>query len=173
MRGRHRLGESVPPKVPQGAAHVKCEAACPSPGGRSTIHSVRWAILLVDHGSRRTEANAQLEALAELLRDRVDDAAVHVAHMELASPTIAEGFDACVQSGAEEVVVVPFFLAPGRHAREHIPELVAEAAAPHPKVRWRITDVLGVHPLLAELVLVRINERSSGRSRATKCDTRP
>ena len=111
------------------------------------------AILLVDHGSRRPEANAQLEALAALVRAR-SDAAVQVAHMELAPPSIAEAFAACVETGAEEVVVVPCFLAPGRHASEDIPRLVAEAAAEHP-VRWQVTDVLGAHPLLAELILVR------------------
>jgi len=111
------------------------------------------AILLVDHGSRRPEANAQLDALAALVRER-SDAIVHVAHMELAPPTIRVSFAACVEAGAEEVVVVPCFLAPGRHASEDIPRLVAEAAAPH-RVRWRVTDVFGAHPLLAELVLVR------------------
>lgn len=111
------------------------------------------AILLVDHGSRRHEANAQLEALAALVRER-SEAVVHVAHMELAPPTIRESFAACVEAGAEEVVVVPCFLAPGRHAGEDIPRLVAEAAAEH-RVRWRVTDVFGAHPLLAELVLVR------------------
>lgn len=113
----------------------------------------RTAILLVDHGSRRAAANAQLEALARLVQERAPDAFVRVAHMELASPTIAEAFEACARD-ADEVVVVPCFLAPGRHASEDIPRMVAEAAAGH-SVRWRVADVLGAHPLLAELVLVR------------------
>ena len=37
---------------------------------------MKRGILLVDHGSRRPEANAQLEALAERLRRRVPDAVV-------------------------------------------------------------------------------------------------
>lgn len=119
---------------------------------------VRTAILLVDHGSRRPEANAQLDTLAGLVRQRAAGASVHVAHMELASPTIAEGFEACVASGADEIIVVPCFLAPGRHASEDIPRLVADAAAAHPDASWRVTDVLGAHPLLAELVLVRVSE---------------
>jgi sirohydrochlorin ferrochelatase len=114
----------------------------------------RSALLLVDHGSRRAEANALLEALAELVRARAG-VPVHTAHMELASPSIAEGFGDCVSAGAEEVVVVPCFLAPGRHASEDVPRLVAQAAARHPGARWRVAEVLGAHPLLAELVLVR------------------
>jgi sirohydrochlorin ferrochelatase len=115
---------------------------------------VQSALLLVDHGSRLEEANAQLEEIAALVRARAAGVIVRCAHMELAPPTIAEGFDACVDAGAEEIVVVPCFLAPGRHATQHIPEQAAEAAAKH-SVRWRVAEVLGVHPLLAELILAR------------------
>ena len=34
---------------------------------------MKRAVLLVDHGSRRPEANAQLEALAERVRERLPD----------------------------------------------------------------------------------------------------
>ncbi|HEY8431090.1 MAG TPA: CbiX/SirB N-terminal domain-containing protein [Sandaracinaceae bacterium] len=111
------------------------------------------ALLLVDHGSRRADANAVLEELAELVRARTRDV-VRTAHLELAPPTIAEGFDACVAAGANEVVVVPVFLAPGRHASEDVPRLAREAAE-RLGVAWRVADVLGADPLLAELVLAR------------------
>ncbi len=119
------------------------------------------ALLLVDHGSRLAEANAQLDALAALVRARTGGI-VRLAHLELASPTIAEGFEACVADGAAEVVVVPVFLAPGRHAGEDIPRIAAEAAARH-GVAWRVAPVLGAHPLLAELVLERAGRRMPER----------
>lgn len=112
------------------------------------------ALLLVDHGSRLAEANATLEQLAALVRARAGAIPVRTAHMELASPTIPQGVEACVAAGADEIVVVPCFLTPGRHATEDVPRMVADAAAQH-GVRVRVTDVLGVHPLLAELVLIR------------------
>ncbi len=114
------------------------------------------ALLLIDHGSRRAEANTVLEELAALVATRVGEAAiVAIAHLEIASPSIAEGFTACVNAGAEHVVAIPCLLAPGRHASEDLPARMAEAGALHPNVRWDIADALGVHPLLAELVLVR------------------
>ena len=64
------------------------------------------AILLVDHGSRRPEANAQLEALGEQVQARVGERFVTIAHMELAEPSIADGIAACVDAGATEIVVV-------------------------------------------------------------------
>ena len=118
---------------------------------------MKRAVLLVDHGSRRAEANEQLESIAQQLRDREPGRVVRVAHMEIASPTIAEGIAACVEAGAREIVVHPYLLAPGRHSREDIPALATEAAADHPGVTVRVSEPLGVHEKLVDVVLERIN----------------
>jgi sirohydrochlorin ferrochelatase len=119
---------------------------------------VKRAVLLVDHGSRREEANAQLDALAERVRARLPDRFVQVAHMELAEPSIAQGIDACVAAGAEEVVVHPYFLGPGRHTRRDIPRLVAEAVARHPGLRVALSEPLGLHDKLVDVVVARVDE---------------
>lgn len=116
------------------------------------------ALLLVDHGSRRAEANALLADIAALVSARRPELIVEVAHMELAPPTVDEAFDACVARGATSIVVMPYFLARGRHATEDIPTLAKAAAARHPNVAVRIAEPLGVHALLAELVLTRADE---------------
>ncbi|MFQ5801344.1 MAG: CbiX/SirB N-terminal domain-containing protein [Candidatus Methylomirabilales bacterium] len=118
---------------------------------------MKRAVLLVDHGSRRQEANAVLIEVAEMIRHLSGFQVVHYAHMEIAEPTITQGFDACVADGAREVIVHPYFLAPGSHYNEDIPRLVAEAAARHPEVRWTITEPLGIHPKLCEVVLERVD----------------
>ena len=113
-------------------------------------------ILLVDHGSRNAAANESLGAIAELVRGRVAETAfVAIAHMELASPSVLEGVAELVLLGATEIVVVPYFLAAGRHSTEDIPRLVAVAMEAHPTIRHRVAAPLGVDALLAELVLKR------------------
>ena len=116
------------------------------------------AILLVDHGSRRPEANAQLEALGEQVQARVGERFVTIAHMELAEPSIADGIAACVDAGATEIVAHPFFLGPGNHTAQDIPRLVAEAAAQHPGVRAFVGPPLGLDDKLVDLVLERIDQ---------------
>ncbi|MFP6605554.1 MAG: CbiX/SirB N-terminal domain-containing protein [Myxococcota bacterium] len=120
--------------------------------------SSKPAILLVDHGSRRAEANAQLESIAQQLRERDPERIVRIAHMELASPTIDEGLANCVEAGATEIVVHPYMLAPGRHSREDIPALAARAAAAHPGITVRVSEPLGVHEKLIDVVLSRVDE---------------
>ncbi|MGH0035994.1 MAG: sirohydrochlorin chelatase [Myxococcota bacterium] len=120
------------------------------------------AILLVDHGSRRDEANAQLEAVAEALRarlrDRGDRSSVHVAHLEIAEPDFAAGVAACLADGAREIVVHPYFLSPGRHGSRDIPERVEAARRSHPDVEFRLTALLGEGGRLADAVLARVDE---------------
>jgi sirohydrochlorin ferrochelatase len=120
---------------------------------------VKRAILLVDHGSRRAEANAQLETVAALLRARVPDRIVEIAHLELAPPGIAEGIEACVAAGASEIAVHPLLLSPGRHSLEDIPRRVEAAARHHPGVRLRVTPPLGVHEKLVDVILERVDGR--------------
>jgi sirohydrochlorin ferrochelatase len=114
------------------------------------------ALLLVDHGSRAAEANESLEKVAALVRERVGAGiVVAVAHMEIAPPTVAEAVADLASQGAKEIVVVPYFLAPGRHSRQDIPALVTEAGAAHRGILFVMAEPLGPHPLLAELVLSR------------------
>lgn len=113
------------------------------------------AILLVDHGSRLDAANQLLERIAAALRRRVGDTPVEVAHLELASPTLAEALERCAAAGAREVVVVPYFLAPGRHTSRDIPRMVDEVRAAHPGLRVRLAEPLGFDERLVELVADR------------------
>ena len=114
------------------------------------------AILLVDHGSVRAEANAMLETVADLVQSMVGpDVLVRYAHMELAEPLIPAGVEACIEAGATELVVFPYMLSPGKHSTRDIPRMVDEAARNYPNVKVHVTDAFGVHPKLAEVILER------------------
>jgi sirohydrochlorin ferrochelatase len=88
-----------------------------------------------------------------------------VAHLELAPPDLAAALARCVRRGARQVVVVPFFLAPGRHSAKDIPALAEAAAARHPGVSIRVAPPLGAHPALVEALLDRISEGGGPRRR--------
>lgn len=119
---------------------------------------MKRALVLVDHGSRHGGANAQLDALAARVAARLPDWIVRAAHLELVPPSLPDVLDACSAEGAREIVVHPFFLAPGRHASIDVPRLVAEARARHPDVGFRTTEILGLDDLLVDLVLLRVRE---------------
>jgi sirohydrochlorin ferrochelatase len=118
----------------------------------------RTALLLIAHGSRRAEANADLEHLAADLRGRGLFSHVQVAYLELAEPTIAAGAEACVWVGAEDVILLPYFLSPGVHVTEDLTKARADLASRYPQVTFRLAPPLGRHPLLTEIVLQRAAE---------------
>lgn len=114
------------------------------------------ALIIVDHGSRRDAANRMLDDIAAMVQARTSDR-VYAAHMELAEPTIAQAFDRAVADGADFVFIFPYFLSPGRHSREDIPRMCADAAARHPGVRWHCSGPIGLDAIMAELIIHRVS----------------
>ena len=115
-------------------------------------------VILVDHGSKRVAANDLLFEVVRVFKETTGHVNVEAAHMELAEPSLADAFSACVENGAREIVIHPYFLAPGRHSTEDIPRMAEEAAALHPLVPYRVTAPLGIDPRLSEVIVKRIQE---------------
>lgn len=114
------------------------------------------AILLIDHGSRRSEANEMMDCMANLVQAIAGpEVVVRYAHMELCEPSIESGVRNCVDAGATELIVFPYMLSPGKHSTGDIPRLVAAAAKDFPDLDVRVTNAFGVHEKLAELILER------------------
>jgi len=118
-------------------------------------HLKNTALLLVDHGSSLPEANAVIEVLKTMIQSLRPHLKVEIAHMEICPPSIADGFDACVKNGATNVIVHPYMLSPGKHSTRDIPEAVRQAARNHPDVSFKVTEPLGPHQKLCEIVLER------------------
>ena len=115
-------------------------------------------IILVDHGSRFAAANDMLEEVAARFRLASGYKIVQAAHMELAEPSIAQAFAACIRLGAKRIIVHPYFLSPGRHSTTDIPRLVAEAAAAYPEVTCNVTQPLGLDDEISRIILNRIQD---------------
>ncbi len=116
------------------------------------------ALLLIAHGSRRPEANADLDHLAGVLRARGEWRHVQPAYLELCEPSIVAGGEMCVAAGAKRVVMVPYFLSAGVHVVEDLAAARNESARRHPAVEFVLAEPLGRHPLLAEVVTERVRE---------------
>jgi sirohydrochlorin ferrochelatase len=121
--------------------------------------SVKTALLLIAHGSREAEANADLLHVAEGLRRRGQEL-VLCSFLEFAEPDIDEGGRRCVEGGAGRVVLVPYFLSAGVHVRRDLAEARQRLAARFPGVEFRLAEPLGRHPLLLDVVAERAREAS-------------
>ena len=119
---------------------------------------MRTALLLIAHGSRREEANADLKHLAQELRAAAEFEIVESAYLELAQPGIEEGAAACVGQGAARVVLLPYFLSEGVHVQQDLSAMHARLTARFPDTEFRLAEPLGRHRLLLEVVKDRARQ---------------
>ena len=113
------------------------------------------ALLLVAHGSRRSASNDEIRELTKLLREKAGNNfdIVSCAFLELAEPSIPDGIEACIQKGATEVKVLPYFLSAGRHVAADIPAEVKIKQDEHPAINIRITPYLGEASAVIDILL--------------------
>lgn len=109
-------------------------------------------VIVVDHGSRRAEANNALAGVVNDFQALSGYELVEPAHMELAEPSIATAFGKCVERGATFIICHPFFLSRGRHVQEDIPTLLEEAASIFPGVEWALSQPLGLQAEIPRLM---------------------
>jgi sirohydrochlorin ferrochelatase len=119
---------------------------------------MKTALLLIAHGSRNAEANADLHQVAAAIRQKGGYEIVETAFLELAEPTIPQGGRRCVEQGAQRVVLVPYFLSAGVHVREDLQRFRSELAAQFPDVQFILAEPLGPHAALIDLVMQRAEE---------------
>ncbi|HWB55031.1 MAG TPA: CbiX/SirB N-terminal domain-containing protein [Tepidisphaeraceae bacterium] len=114
-------------------------------------------IIIVDHGSRLEESNRMLEETARQFSRRFAERfqIVEPAHMELCEPSIGSAYARCAERGANRIVVVPFFLGPGKHWTQDIPRLTAEAAKNFPGTQYHVAPTLGIDDLILDLLAKR------------------
>ena len=131
-------------------------------GSHSIMDSInapeKTAVLLIAHGSRRPEANHDLVQLAELVAARGDYGMVEVSYLELTTPTILDGGRRCVERGASRVLMLPYFLSAGVHVVTDLEEIRQQLAAEYSTTQFVLCPHLGLHPLMADIVLARLGE---------------
>lgn len=116
------------------------------------------AVLLMAHGSRRPEANADLVKLAAMLRERLPGQLVETSYLELTTPSIPDGLARCRDAGATEIHMLPWFLSAGSHVTDDLTEFRDAFLKAHPETQVTLHPPLGLHPLMVDILLTRLGE---------------
>jgi sirohydrochlorin ferrochelatase len=112
-------------------------------------------LVVAAHGSRREASNTEVRLLVQRLSESASGAfaLIEAGFLELASPSIPEAITSCIEAGADRIVVVPYFLAAGRHVSEDIPRIVEAMSARHPQVIIHAADHIGASQAMPRLIL--------------------
>jgi sirohydrochlorin ferrochelatase len=116
------------------------------------------ALVVFAHGSTVAAANQAIRDVAARVEARSGYIA-EAAFLEIAEPDLPRAVAALVQRGASRIVVLPYFLAPGRHAERDLPRIIEEIRADlrgiHKEVKIEAAANLDGHPALIGILLDR------------------
>jgi len=127
-----------------------------------TEKSTRTGILLFAHGSSVDDANRGVHELASQIAARGPYSYVRAAFLELARPDLPEAVAQAVEAGIHRVIVIPYFLALGRHLQRDLPALIAPLRQKYPEVVIDVGQALEGHPLMSSIILGRVQEVIAG-----------
>jgi sirohydrochlorin ferrochelatase len=112
------------------------------------------SIVLIVHGSRLQSSNDEAKQLVDKLAEKLGAQypILEIAFLELTSPSIAEAIESCIQQGANEVCVMPYFLCAGHHVIRDIPNEIKPSQKKYPHIPFHITGHVGSSDLITQLL---------------------
>ena len=117
------------------------------------------AILYIAHGSRIQAGIAEAKSFIETVKPYIQVPIQEVCFLELASPSIKEGIENCIKKGAKSISVIPILLLSANHAKQDIPEEIANAMEQHPNITVTMGKPLGLHENLIETIHERVMDK--------------
>ncbi len=123
------------------------------------------ALIVLFHGSRAEGSGKIVRRIISEVRRRGEYEIVEGAFLRHAQPGLMDVIQHCVQRHAGEIVIVPFFLQTGMHVTADIPALVEEARKRYPRLRISMTDAVGSHSRMIDIVLDLAGKKKRSRRR--------
>ena len=127
-------------------------------------------VLILAHGSKRKETEERLGAVTDMLKSELQAygmcgeggiAEIETAFLQFSERDLHNGLSTLAKSGADEILVIPYFLFDGTHIKEDIPNEISAFTEQNPDVRVRLCGTLGADKRLAMILKDRIVEASS------------
>jgi sirohydrochlorin ferrochelatase len=123
---------------------------------------VKSAVIILGHGSKSEGADKAVQRVAAEVKKRGGYEIVEQAFLQYTSPGLMDTIEACARQKVGRIVIVPFFMQPGAHVTRDIPALIEQARKKHPGVEILMTDFVGSHPLMAEIVMDLVRKGDCG-----------
>jgi sirohydrochlorin ferrochelatase len=117
---------------------------------------VKTGIVVFGHGSSVSSANEAVRTISERAASEGAWYLFETAFLE-ASPHLGEAVAKLTRAGAEEILVLPYFLTLGIHLQRDLPVLV-DALSRQYSIPIRVSDPLDGHPALSRILVARASE---------------
>ncbi len=117
--------------------------------------------LFIGHGSRDADGNQEFLDFIEEIRRQKPKEHFEACFLELTTPTIRDGFAACVQQDVQRIIVIPVILLAASHVKLEIPDFIDEARRQYPHLEIVYGRNIGLHEQMIDLLEDRFYERTS------------
>ncbi|MBP9713245.1 MAG: CbiX/SirB N-terminal domain-containing protein [Sterolibacterium sp.] len=110
------------------------------------------ALLLFAHGARNPDWARPILAVRDTIRRREPGTPVEAAFLEFIPPTLPEAVEQLLQTGCDEIVIVPMFMAQTGHTQRDLPALLDTLRARHPGLQLRVAAPIGEAPAVVTAI---------------------
>lgn len=117
------------------------------------------AILYVAHGTRLQAGVEEARDFVHYHMNQVNVPIQVMSFIDLASPSIEEGIESCVRQGATKIALVPILLLEAGHAKNDLPEAIAQAKTKYSHITFTYGSPFGVHAYMIDTVVERLKEQ--------------
>ncbi len=83
---------------------------------------------------------------------------VEEAYLQFRDQNLEKGLRSLIKRGANEIIVIPYFLFEGVHIKENIPAELQAFCVRHPDIKINMGKTLGADRRLAEIAADRVRE---------------
>lgn len=111
-------------------------------------------ILVIGHGSRSKEADEVFFKIVNSLKKKTGSL-VEGCYMEISKPGIPETIEKMYQEGVKDFTILPYFLFPGIHIKEDIPEILKEIQEKFSDIKISMSKPIGYDELLVDILIKR------------------
>ena len=112
------------------------------------------ALVLFAHGSRDPLWHRPIQAVAQAIAMQSPGTRVACAYLELSQPDLPQVTSDLAAEGIGHITVVPMFLGVGRHAREDLPQLLAQLRSQYPNLVFNLMPAVGEDPEVVNMLAV-------------------
>ncbi|MCK9491114.1 MAG: CbiX/SirB N-terminal domain-containing protein [Sulfurimonas sp.] len=115
--------------------------------------SKKIAVILIAHGSKRSESNDEFIRLAKKIKEEdthFDE--VEYAFLELAQPSIEDTIDKMHQMKMDKVYLYPYFLNSGKHVAIDIPNIAREMQIGIEDMKIEVLNHFGESKSIAKII---------------------
>ncbi len=125
------------------------------------IPAAETALLVIGRGGSDPVNNAELAKVARLLWEGRPYGWVEAGYYSQTQPDIATALERALCLGARQIVVVPYWLHPGRRGPHMLAQILAVGAR-HPTVPIRVAESLGDHPRVIDAIVQQVTATMTG-----------